>query len=87
MIDREVGNVLYKRYKEQRAGLRNEPLMESVCLICASVDVVPVGDGDPTAYYCRNCGFKFHRYRCELCGGMVDSRDPERSDCKACGRN
>ena len=77
MLAREEAKTLYMRYHKDRQGLRKEPRMASVCLICGSADVVVRSEAEPYRHYCRNCGFEFLRYRCRLCGEMVDGRDPQ----------
>ncbi|HEY5975935.1 MAG TPA: hypothetical protein VIU41_14460 [Geobacteraceae bacterium] len=85
MLAREEAKTLYMRYHKDRQGLRKEPRMASVCLICGSADVVVRSEAEPYRHYCRNCGFEFLRYRCRLCGESVDGRDPETPRCRECG--
>lgn len=83
-IDREEGKRLFKKYRSNRDGIRNCPEMASVCLICASIHVVPKAD-DQRMLACRNCGFAFYRYSCPVCGRTVDGRDSKNPGCPECG--
>jgi len=83
-LDRETAKKLYEHYRKNRDGIRNEPEMASVCLICASFHVVPK-DGDTNMRICRNCNFAFYRYECSGCGATIDGRDPQNPVCAVCG--
>ena len=83
-IDKETVRKLYERYRKNRAGIRNEPHMASICLICESIHIVPKA-GDPHMLVCRNCNFAFYRYTCGVCGKTVDGRDPQNPACHECG--
>lgn len=85
MVTSEEAKQLYRRYRSNRAGIRNSVQMASVCLICGSIHVVSVEGSDPPAMECRNCGFKFIRYSCWNCGKPVDGRDPANPACRECG--
>lgn len=84
MIDKERAVYLYKKFRHNRRGIRKEPDMASVCLICESRDIVQK-QNEPHILYCRNCGFEFQRYECWHCGATVDSRDPDNGHCNICG--
>jgi len=83
-VDRNTVKKLYEHYRKHRDGIRNEPEMASVCLICASVLIVPKVD-DTHMHVCRNCNFAFYRYECGACGATIDGRDPQNPGCPACG--
>ncbi|MGA7828509.1 MAG: hypothetical protein WCA04_12650 [Geobacteraceae bacterium] len=83
-LDRETARKLYEKYRKQRDGIRNEPDMASVCLICASFRVIPKAE-DVLMRVCCNCNFPFYRYECSVCGATVDGRDPQNPGCEACG--
>jgi len=85
MLEREEAKALYARYRSNRKGLRKNPGMASVCLICGSSDVIPDSEAEPHRLRCRNCGFTFLRYPCRACGETVDARDPETPCCHECG--
>jgi len=84
-VTREEAVQLCRRYRSNRAGIRSNRKMASVCLICGSIHVVPVAGSDPPAMQCRNCGFQFIRYTCPSCGETVDGRDAENPACRECG--
>lgn len=85
MIDRETAKRLFRKFRSIRTGIRNDPDMAGVCLICGSTDVVPLAGHEPQTMHCRNCGFNFIRYICRSCGETVDGRDPENPACRQCG--
>jgi hypothetical protein len=82
--DRNEAKQLFAHYRRNRNGIRVNPQMESVCLICGSVHVVPDVD-NPGMLICRNCGFTFYRYPCAVCCETVDGRDPMNPGCRECG--
>ncbi|HIJ94273.1 MAG TPA: hypothetical protein HPP94_00740 [Desulfuromonadales bacterium] len=82
--DRETAKKLFERYRSKRDGIRTSPEMASICLICGSVHIVPKA-GDARMLVCRDCGFAFYRYQCDLCGATVDGRDPHNPACRECG--
>ncbi|MRR54873.1 MAG: hypothetical protein EG822_10245 [Deltaproteobacteria bacterium] len=84
ILDRDTARQLYKHFRKYRDGIRNEPEMASVCLICASIHVVPKVD-DTRMRECRNCNFAFYRYECGACGATIDGRDPQNPGCSVCG--
>ncbi|MDD2337165.1 MAG: hypothetical protein PHD01_11370 [Geobacteraceae bacterium] len=83
-LDRATAKLLYEHYRKHRDGIRNKPEMASICLICASIQVIPKV-GDPHMLVCRNCNFAFYRYECSACGATVDGRDPLNPGCAVCG--
>ncbi|RQW83295.1 MAG: hypothetical protein EHM79_16510 [Geobacter sp.] len=83
-LDRDTAEKLYKQYRKQRDGIRNQPEMASICLICASVNVITKAD-DIQMRVCRNCNFSFYRYDCSACGATIDGRDPLNPGCAICG--
>jgi len=83
-LDRETANKLFDHYRKQRDGIRNKPEMASICLICASIHIIPK-KGDAQMLVCRDCGFAFYRYECSACGKTVDGRDPKNPACRECG--
>jgi len=83
-LDRETAKKLYEQYRKNRDGIRNEPDMASICLICASIKVIPK-DGDDFMRVCCNCNFPFYRYDCGSCGATIDGRDPQNPGCSVCG--
>jgi DNA-directed RNA polymerase subunit RPC12/RpoP len=85
MVTREEAKQLCRGYRSNRAGIRNNARMVSVCLICESIHVVPVTGSVPPAMKCQNCGFEFIRYSCWNCGETVDGRDPGNPACRECG--
>lgn len=82
--DRETTRRLFEHYRKYREGIRKEPRMASICLICGSVQVISAA-GDSHQMICCNCGFPFYRYQCPACGETVDGRDPLNPSCAACG--
>jgi len=43
-LDRETANKLFDHYRKQRDGIRNKQEMASICLICASIHIIPKKD-------------------------------------------
>lgn len=84
-LDREEAKQLHAHYSKHRDGIRLEPRMASVCLICASIHVLPKGDGTTGELVCRNCRVVFMRYACSTCGATIDGRDPQNPGCRECG--
>ena len=82
--DPETTKRLFEHYRKYREGIRKEPQMASICLICGSVHVIAKA-GDPRQMICCNCGFPFYRYQCPKCGETVDGRDPLNPSCRGCG--
>jgi hypothetical protein len=83
-LDRDAAKKLYEQYRKHRDGIRSQPEMASICLICASIKVIPkVGDNHMRV--CRNCDFAFYRYECRACGATIDGRDPLNPGCAVCG--
>jgi hypothetical protein len=82
-LDKETAAKLYKHYRRNRDGIRNEPAMASLCLICASVHIARKVDNE-LILFCRNCNFAFYRYACSSCGATVDGRDPQNPACPVC---
>jgi hypothetical protein len=82
--DKHRAKDLQERFRTRRDGIRNNPEMAQVCLICGSVHIVPK-EGDPHRLVCRDCGFAFYRYLCSACGTTVDGRDPLNPGCRVCG--
>ena len=82
--DRDAARKLFEQYRKHRDGIRNSPDMASICLICASIHVIPKL-GDCHMQVCRNCNFAFYRYACTACGATVDGRDPQNPGCDVCG--
>jgi hypothetical protein len=85
MLDRQEAKTLFERYRNNRKGVRKNPGMASICLICGSSDVVVQDAARPHVRHCRSCGFDFLRYECPDCGETLDSRDPETPKCRECG--
>jgi hypothetical protein len=83
-ISWEEGKRLQARYRKNREGIRLDPQMASICLICGSIHVYPVAGGAAGLLECRNCGFAFLRYPCSACGNTVDERDPANPGCDEC---
>ena len=83
-LDKEEAKRLFDHYRRERDGIRNQPGLATVCLICGSTHVFPK-DGDPHLLACRSCGFAFYRYPCPACGATVDGRDPLNPPCRECG--
>lgn len=83
-LERDSVKKLYEHYRKHRDGIRNEPEMATICLICASIHVIPKV-GDTLMRVCRNCSFSFYRYECSACGAVVDGRDPLNPGCAVCG--
>jgi len=82
--DRAHADKLFARYRSRRDGIRKEPALARVCLICGSTHVGPK-HGDLHQMVCFSCGFAFFRYQCPTCGATVDGRDPENPGCHECG--
>lgn len=82
--DKDSAKKLFDHYRKQRDGIRNEPEMASICLICGSVHIIPKA-GDAHKSVCRDCGFAFFRYECTTCGKTIDGRDPRNPACRECG--
>jgi rubrerythrin len=74
-LDPQEAVELFDQYRGHREGVRTNPKLGSVCLICGSTHIFPK-DGDPHLFYCRSCGFAFYRYSCPACGDTIDGRDP-----------
>jgi hypothetical protein len=84
-LERDTAKKLFDHYRNNRDGIRNKPEMATVCLICGSVHIIPK-PGDERMLVCRDCGFAFYRYACQVCGETVDGRDPKNPGCRgACG--
>lgn len=83
-LNRETAKKLYEHYRKHRDGIRNNPEMASICLICGSVHILPKSDND-RKLYCRDCRFAFYRFICPACGKTVDGRDPRNAGCDECG--
>lgn len=83
-LDRDAAKKLFEQFRSRREGIRNKPEMAFICLICGSVHIVPK-EGDRHKLVCRDCGFAFFRYACDVCGTTVDSRDPRNPACRECG--
>jgi len=83
-VDRETAKKLFEHHRKQRDGIRNEPKMASICLICGSINIIPKV-GDNLMLVCFNCGVDFYRYECVVCGKTVDGRDPRNPACRTCG--
>lgn len=84
-LDRETAQKLFHHYRKNRDGIRNKVELESICLICGSIHIIP-DDCEPGKVRCRNCGFSWYRYQCLSCGKTVDARDPKNPVCLECGR-
>ena len=84
IVDRDTARKLFIHYRREREGIRNDPAMGSICLICGSIHIVPKA-GEPRQLLCRDCGFAFFRYECGSCGATVDGRDPLNPGCDGCG--
>lgn len=82
-VNWEEAKRLQSKYRKHREGIRLDPKMGSVCLICGSIHVLRTA-GDPRIMECRNCGFAFMRYLCSVCGETVDERDPANPGCEGC---
>lgn len=82
-LDRVTAQQLFNHYRQQRDGIRDNPEMASICLICGSVHVGPK-NGETGMLVCRNCGFSWYRYECTACGKTVDGRDPLNPACRVC---
>ena len=83
-ITREEAKKLFAHHRRERVGIRLNPRMSSVCLICGSIHVVPKGY-EAGLLVCQNCGFAFYRNPCAACGETVDGRDPMNPGCRECG--
>lgn len=83
-LDKETSKRLFDRFRAQRNGVNQEPLLASVCLICGSIHI-QAADGDDHRLVCRDCGFEFYRFECTACGKTIDSRDPDNPGCRQCG--
>ena len=83
-LDRDTARKLFTHYRKQRDGIRNSPEMGTICLICGSLHIV-AKPGEPHQVLCRDCGFTFIRYVCDVCGSTVDGRDPQNPGCDGCG--
>ena len=82
--DRDTAKKLFDHYRRHRDGIRTNPEMASICLICGSIHIIPKA-GDAHKLVCRDCGFAFYRYQCSACGRTVDGRDPKNPACGGCG--
>ncbi|RNC71771.1 MAG: hypothetical protein ED859_03445 [Desulfuromonadales bacterium] len=84
-MDKEEAKQLFRRFRTNRSGVRKNPALASLCLICGSTDVVPLAGHEPPTMHCRSCGFNFVRYACWKCGETIDGRDPLNPPCGECG--
>lgn len=82
-LDSDTAKQLFDHYRRQRDGIRNNPEMASICLICGSIHIIPK-PGDIHKLVCRDCGFAFYRYACPVCGTTIDGRDPKNPGCGEC---
>ncbi|GFO70305.1 hypothetical protein GMLC_38840 [Geomonas limicola] len=83
-LDREQAKSLFEKYRKHRDGIRSNPELAGVCLICGSTHVGPHPEFSQQMI-CHSCGFAFYRYRCPDCGATVDGRDPLNPACRECG--
>lgn len=83
-LSRETARHLFDKYRKRRDEIRNCPEMNSVCLICGSIHIVPKA-GEEGVLTCSNCGFCWFRYECITCGKTIDGRDPLNPGCRKCG--
>lgn len=82
----DVSEEIIQKYTENPRGVRNEPRMRNVCLVCGSQNVRPRSQEEHYYRVCRDCGAEWYVNNCWKCGkGCVDSRDPETPQCSVCG--